>query len=331
MSMKSPSSVHSATSTARSSTSALDRPAARPPRMMFSRPDRFLLKPTPSASKVLALPQTSTLPDVGGRMPAMALIKVDFPAPLAPMMPMAVPAYTSKLTFRSASTSLTARCPRPNRISACLRVGLRSNVVRYVMDRSSTRTANGGPVSVSVEADSKLTLPGDEEQKADRSDPQGPCGRGQPHVEIWNGALLDQLRVATQHRIHRVDLDDRQDLARQSGNGLGQPQHGREIHPNPDEVGQKVRGVAEVDLQCGEKRRKSHREDDQRAKKVQGEDHAGVPRARQKDQVKDQIDRHCGQEAEERRSDRGQRHQQPRECRVDQQLAGADHRCGSGG
>jgi hypothetical protein len=98
--------------------------------MMFSRPDRFLLKPTPSASKVLALPQTSMLPEVGGRMPAMARIRVDFPAPLAPMMPMAVPAYTSKLTFRSASTSLTARWPRPNRTSACFRVGLRSNVVR---------------------------------------------------------------------------------------------------------------------------------------------------------------------------------------------------------
>ena len=69
--------------------------------MMFSRPDSFLLKPTPSASKVLALPQTSMLPVVGGRMPAMARIRVDFPAPLAPMMPMAVPAYTSKLTFRA--------------------------------------------------------------------------------------------------------------------------------------------------------------------------------------------------------------------------------------
>ena len=68
--------------------------------MMFSRPDSFLLKPTPSASKVLALPHFDA---AGGRRQdaAMARIRVDFPAPLAPMMPMAVPAYTSKLTFRA--------------------------------------------------------------------------------------------------------------------------------------------------------------------------------------------------------------------------------------
>ena len=59
--------------------------------MMFSRPDRLLLKPTPSASSVLALPQTSIEPLVGGRMPAIARIRVDLPAPLEPMMPIAVP------------------------------------------------------------------------------------------------------------------------------------------------------------------------------------------------------------------------------------------------
>ena len=98
MSMKSPSSVHSATSSARSSTSLRDSPEASPPRMMFSRPDRFLLKPTPSASSVLALPQTSIEPSVGGRMPAIARIRVDLPAPLEPMIPIEVPSGTSKVT-----------------------------------------------------------------------------------------------------------------------------------------------------------------------------------------------------------------------------------------
>ena len=130
MSMKSPSSVHSATSSARSSTSLRDSPEARPPRMMFSRPDRLWLNPTPRASSVLALPHTSIEPLVGGRIPAIARISVDLPAPFEPMIPIAVPLATSKETFLIASTSLTARWPRPKRTRACLRVGLRSKVVR---------------------------------------------------------------------------------------------------------------------------------------------------------------------------------------------------------
>ena len=72
---------------------------------MFSRPESSLLKPTPSASRVLARPHTSMVPLVGGRMPAMARISVDFPAPLAPMIPTAVFVGTSKLTFLIALTS----------------------------------------------------------------------------------------------------------------------------------------------------------------------------------------------------------------------------------
>ena len=97
---------------------------------MFSRPDSDRLKPTPSASSVLARPQTSTLPEVGGRMPAIARISVDLPAPLEPMMPMAVPTRTSKVTCLSASTTCTLRSPRPKRTRVCLSVGLRSKVVR---------------------------------------------------------------------------------------------------------------------------------------------------------------------------------------------------------
>ena len=98
--------------------------------MMFSRPDRLWLNPTPNANNVLARPHTSIEPLVGGRMPAIARIKVDFPAPFEPMMPIAVPLRTSKETCLIASTSRTARCPRPKRTNACFNVGFRSNVVR---------------------------------------------------------------------------------------------------------------------------------------------------------------------------------------------------------
>jgi hypothetical protein len=76
MSMKSPSSVHCATSSARPSISRRDWPAASPPKMMFSRPERSWLNPTPSASRVLARPQTSIEPQMGGRMPAIPASKL---------------------------------------------------------------------------------------------------------------------------------------------------------------------------------------------------------------------------------------------------------------
>ena len=79
---------------------------------------------------MLALPQTSIDPLVGGRIPAIARIRVDLPAPFEPMIPTALPVRTSKETFFRAWTSLTARCPRPKRTKACFRVGLRSKVVR---------------------------------------------------------------------------------------------------------------------------------------------------------------------------------------------------------
>ena len=60
----------------------------------------------------------------------MARIRVDLPAPLEPMMPIAVPFVTSNDMFLIALTSRTARWPRPKRTSACFSVGLRSKVVR---------------------------------------------------------------------------------------------------------------------------------------------------------------------------------------------------------
>ena len=100
--------------------------------MTFSRPVRFVLKPTPSASSVLTRPLTSISPLVGGRMPASARMSVDLPAPLAPTMPMTVPWVTSKLTPRSACTSrMLGSPPPPMRITRCRSVwARRSSAVR---------------------------------------------------------------------------------------------------------------------------------------------------------------------------------------------------------
>ena len=56
MSMKSPSSANSTISSYFSSSCSVGSPAARPPSRTLSRPLRFLLKPTPSASSVETRP-----------------------------------------------------------------------------------------------------------------------------------------------------------------------------------------------------------------------------------------------------------------------------------
>ena len=129
MSMNSPSSANFTISSYFSSSLPRSSPAASPPRRTLSRPDRFLLKPTPSASSVLTRPKTSIRPCVGGRIPAIARTSVDLPAPLAPTIPSTVPFGTSNDTFLTASISRTTRSPRPMRLTMLLSVGLRSNVV----------------------------------------------------------------------------------------------------------------------------------------------------------------------------------------------------------
>ena len=112
---------------------------------MFSRPERFALKPTPRASSELILPRTSIRPLVGVRIPARVRTRVDLPAPLAPMMPSDVPSATSNDTFLRACTSCTARPPRPICDSASFRVGRRSKVVRYVTETFCALTAGLAP------------------------------------------------------------------------------------------------------------------------------------------------------------------------------------------
>jgi len=110
---------------------SLDQPWASPPRTMFSRPVRFWLKPTPSASSVETRPRTSTRPCVGGRIPESARSRVDLPAPLWPMTPSTVPCGTSKETPLTALMTFCSTFWRlALRISAAFRVGLASALVR---------------------------------------------------------------------------------------------------------------------------------------------------------------------------------------------------------
>ena len=98
--------------------------------MTFSVPDSAVLKPTPRASSVLRRPWTSMRPLDGGRIPEIARMRVDLPAPLWPTMPSTVPWVISKETSCSARTSLTTRSPLPSRLSADLKVGTFSYDVR---------------------------------------------------------------------------------------------------------------------------------------------------------------------------------------------------------
>ena len=102
------------------------------------------------------MPCTSIRPVVGVSTPARVRTRVDLPAPLAPMMPSAVPTGTCSEMSVSACTSATARSPRPSRRMAVRRVGFFSKVVRYTTETFLTSTAvgsaddggGGGPVAL---------------------------------------------------------------------------------------------------------------------------------------------------------------------------------------
>src|SRR3954464_1505314 len=181
MSMNSSSSANSTMSSYFSSSCSRVKPAASPPSFTFWRPVRSLLKPTPSASRVLTRPWTSTRPAVGGRMPAIVRTSVDLPAPFAPMIPTTDPRRTSSDTRFTASISRTIRSRRPSRTTVDLNVGFFSREVRYVTDTSFTLIAVGdrpfepaGTEAELSETDGKLTLPRHEEQRADHEQPDGP-------------------------------------------------------------------------------------------------------------------------------------------------------------
>ena len=86
----------------RRSISACDSPSSEPLRKMLSRPDSSGWNPAPSSSMAARLPRTRISPEVGFRMPATHLSRVDFPQPLRPRMPKVSPSLMSTLTSWSA-------------------------------------------------------------------------------------------------------------------------------------------------------------------------------------------------------------------------------------
>ena len=71
----------------------------------MSLPDSSGWKPAPSSSIAARCPRTTIWPEVGCKMPAMHLSRVDLPEPLRPMIPKVSPVLTSNSTSRSAQKS----------------------------------------------------------------------------------------------------------------------------------------------------------------------------------------------------------------------------------
>src|SRR3954451_1138185 len=201
MSMKSSSSAKATMSSYFSASCPRLSPAARPPSTTLSRPDSFLLKPTPSARRVLTRPWISTRPSLGGRMPAIVRTKVDLPAPLAPTMPSTSPCGTSKVTLRTASISRTIFSRRPSRVTVERSVGAFSRLVRYVTETSSTE------IAVRSETDSELTLPGKEEQARGHEQPDAPRESRQHRGGLGRGAA-QHVAPRGQQPAEGVDVED---------------------------------------------------------------------------------------------------------------------------
>src|SRR3954453_13608454 len=290
MSMKSSSSANATMSSYFSARWSRVRPEARPPRTTFSRPLSLRLNPTPSDSSVLTRPSTSMRPDVGGRMPAIVRTSVDLPAPLAPTTPSTLPCSTSNDTCWSASISRTIRCRRPSRLIVSVSVGFFSNDVRYVTDTSCTE------MQTRSDADSELTLPGEEEQPAGDEQPHPP-GQGAPDAaQRRRLALGDDIAPGPEQQPDRVRLHDPLVAV---GNLRVVVEDRRDVEPDPQDVGQEVVEVAEVDLTSCEDHRQPRRGE---AQDADDRDRPQQPPADRplRDDVDRDVDQQRGQEPEER-------------------------------
>ena len=78
---------------------------------MLSRPERSGWNPAPSSSMAARLPRTRISPEVGLRMPATHLSRVDLPHPLRPRIPKVSPWLMSTLTSRRAQNGVNGILP----------------------------------------------------------------------------------------------------------------------------------------------------------------------------------------------------------------------------
>src|SRR5215216_2071018 len=319
MSMNSPSSANLTISSYFSSSFSRCSPAARPPSRTLSRPDRFLLKPTPSASSVLTRPYTSIRPDVGGRIPAIVRTSVDLPAPFAPTIPSTVPCGIENETSLTASTSRTTFSPRPRLEIIPRSVGRRSNDVRYVTDTSWTTTLGA------LETDSELTLPRDEEEEADDQQPERPRARDDQLVRRRRLPQVDRLGPRGQQLPERVDVEQELVLL---GHLVGEVEDGRREQPDPQQVRHQVLEVAEVDLQRGDEHRQPARHHQQQREQRDGPQQARLDAEAGRDMDR-HVDDHRRHEALRGADHRRDREQHAGERAVEDQPPASDDRLGA--
>src|SRR3954447_4418418 len=316
MSMNSSSSANSTISSYFSARCSRVSPAARPPSTTFSRPVSVRLKPTPSANRVLTRPCTSMRPEVGGRMPAIVRTSVDLPAPFAPTTPRTLPCSTLNETFWTASISRTMRSRRPRRLTVSVSVGRFSNDVRYVTETSSTEMLSRS------DPDSEITLPGEEEQPADDEEADAPSRAHADEVGRRRDPERHDVAPGREELPDRVRVEDPLVLRRRL---FGVVEDRRRVEPDPQDVGQEVAEVAEVDLSGGEDhreaRRQQHQDEHDRDRPQHRPRHRPVG-----DRVDRDVDDHRRQEAQERRPHGREWQQHPRERAVEDQLAALDDR-----
>src|SRR5215217_4850483 len=134
-------------------------------------------------------------------IPAIVRTSVDLPAPLAPTIPSTVPCGISNETFLTAWISRTTFSPRPNRVTMLRSVGLRSKLVLYVTETSWTTMLG------TLEPDSELTLPRDEEDEADEEEAERPRGADGQLMARRRKALVDHVAPSRQQLTERVDVE----------------------------------------------------------------------------------------------------------------------------
>src|SRR4029077_688901 len=91
-------------------------------------------------------------------------------------------------------------------------------------------------IAVRSEADSELTLPGQEEQARDHEQGEAPRQAGQQGGGVGRDAA-ERVAPRGQEAAKRVDVEDPLVALRNLGGGV---ENGRDVEPDPQHVGQEV-------------------------------------------------------------------------------------------
>jgi hypothetical protein len=168
-------------------------------------------------------------------------------------------------------------------------------------------------------------MAGDEEQRAEHQREDRPREADEHQPRVRRDALVEHVAPRGEHRRQRVQLEPVPVALRHLLPGV---EHRRDVHPDPQEIREEAREVAEVDLGGGAEHRHpggedgDHRHDRERPQHLEREPLAGS-------EVDDEVDRHRGDEALEGGGDRGERQQAARERRVENETSTADNGVGA--